>query len=148
MIYKDVKLDFIADFGECVNIRDIILKSVNHNGVNSKPISATINVCTDYGSFSINDVFLNSISTEHIMSFVTPSVIKFNEYVSNEYVSNAMRIQMGGVSRNVDVDSNNSTDLEKLTSAITNFKKAISELDNVDLMSLQITANKELLTVV
>lgn len=143
MIYKDVKLDFIADFSECVNIRDIILKSVNHNGVNSKPISATINVCTDYGSFSINDVFLNSISTEHIMSFVTPSVIK-----SNEYVSNAMRIQMGGVSRNVDVDSNNSTDLEKLTSAITNFKKAISELDNVDLMSLQITANKELLTVV
>lgn len=143
MIYKDVKLDFIADFGECVNIRDIILKSVNHNGVNSKPISATINVCTDYGSFSINDVFLNSISTEHIMSFVPPSDIK-----SNEYVSNAMRIQMGGVSRNVDVDSNNSTDLEKLTSAITNFKKAISELDNVDLMSLQITANKELLTVV
>lgn len=142
MIYKDVKLDFIADFSECVNIRDIILKSVNHNGVNSKPIGATINVCTDYGSFSIKDVFLNSISTEHIMSGLIPSVIK-----SDEYVSNAMRIQMGGVSRNVDVDLNNSTDLEKLTSAITNFKKAISELDNVDLTSLQITANKELLTV-
>ena len=142
MIYKDVKLDFIADFNESINIRDIVLKSVKRNGINSKPINATINVCTEYGSFSIKDVFLNSISTEHIMSGLIPSVIK-----SDEYISNALRIQMDGVSRNVDVETTELTDLEKLTSAITNFKKAISELDNVDLTSLQITANKELLTV-
>lgn len=142
MIYKDVKLDFIADFSECVNIRDIILKSVNHNGVNSKPISATINVITDYGSFDIKDVFLNSISTENIMSLSVPSYIE-----RDGYTSNAMRIQMGGVSKKVEVHSNELTDLEKLTSAITNFKKAISELENVDLMSLTITANKELITV-
>lgn len=142
MIYKDVKLDFIADFNESNGIRDIIMKSIIHNGNTVKPISAVINVITEYGSFDIKDVFLNSVSTENIMSLSVPSYIEHDGYTSN-----AMRIQMGGVSKKVEVHSNELTDLEKLTSAITNFKKAISELENVDLTSLTITANKELLTV-
>ena len=145
MIYKDVKLDFIADFNESNGIRDIIMKSIVHNDNTVKPISAVINVITEYGSFDIKDVFLNSVSTENIMSLSVPSYIDIGE---KTYTSNAMRIQMGGVSKKVEVHSNELTDLEKLTSAITDFKKAISELGNVDLTSLTITANNELLTVV
>ncbi len=142
MIYRDVNLDFIAEFNESAAIRDIIMKSITYNGNSCKPISAAINVSTEYGSFSINDVFLNSISTESIVDFSVPSFIKCKQGLSN-----AVRIKMGGVAKTIDIEYNELTDLEKLTHAITNFKKAISELENVELTDLKITANKELLTV-